>query len=150
MDHHCGWLNNCVGVENYRLFVMLLLAMSSIHISFGWMCYQSVMNGREAFFGELRDMWDVTPAISWLLMVHALFSWWMTGLLVSHIYQICQGVTTNEGMNRARYSYLRAGPGGSNPYSHGAWRNFREFVTDAEPDWRHQYDLPRQDVTQMI
>jgi hypothetical protein len=30
MDHHCPWLNNCIGVANFRFFVQLLL-----HVSLG-------------------------------------------------------------------------------------------------------------------
>jgi ankyrin repeat protein len=150
MDHHCGWLNNCVGTENYRAFVVLLMAMMFIHLTFDWMCYQSVMRGHELFFYEWYDMWQEKPAISWLLLVHAFFGTWMIGLFSSHIHQICKGFTTNEAMNRSRYWYLRAGPDGDNPFSRGAWRNFREFATQTEPDWRKLYRLPAPEMLHML
>ena len=37
-DHHCAWLNNCVGKRNYKYFIMLLISVfifSSYNISIG-------------------------------------------------------------------------------------------------------------------
>jgi ankyrin repeat protein len=142
-DHYCGWLSNAIGYLNYRMFVGMVASMCFIHLSFDWMCYQSVMRGRESFFSEWVDVWQTTPAIAWLCIVHALFGFWMSGLLLSHVHQVSAGYTTNEAMNRKRYWYLTAGPGGANPFDRGFVRGFREFLTDTEPDWRYLYDLPQ-------
>jgi len=33
-DHHCKWLNNCIGARNYNLFLVLI---TSLELSQGWM-----------------------------------------------------------------------------------------------------------------
>ena len=33
-DHHCKWLNNCIGARNYNLFLLLI---TSLELSQGWM-----------------------------------------------------------------------------------------------------------------
>lgn len=149
-DHYCGWLNNAVGHGNYRTFVAMVLAMAFIHVSFGWMSYQLATLGRDSLLLEWVDVWQTTPSFAWLTLVHAFFGFWMCGLLVSHIHQISAGFTTNEAMNRTRYWYLKAGANQTNPFAHGAVRNFREFLTGTEQDWRYLYDLPLAPSTQHV
>ena len=31
-DHHCKWINNCIGVKNYAKFIILILSVEVYHI----------------------------------------------------------------------------------------------------------------------
>ena len=42
-DHHCVWLANCIGLHNYRYFILLLLSLSALLI-YGAILGYSLLN----------------------------------------------------------------------------------------------------------
>lgn len=58
-DHHCAWLGNCVGLNNYRYFVLLIYSASFYLMQCIW-CISHV-------FGEVADEFDDSWGIVRLL-----------------------------------------------------------------------------------
>ena len=114
-DHHCGWVNNTIGEENYGLFYIFLV----IHMHMLWygafvtglIFYSEVdkLNLHSAVFynghGEIIESTS-TIAYQYLIQRHtALACLWLmkfvlafvlTGFVSFHTYLICRGMTTNE------------------------------------------------------
>jgi hypothetical protein len=111
-DHHCAWINNCVGRHNYRYFLLLLFSIGIVelygaylswailsphlhlgHSSYGWF--------EKQYWGELGNAFVFAMsiggisvagvgllAITTMPLPFALFGY--------HIYLIWAGMTTNE------------------------------------------------------
>uniref|UniRef100_A0A7S2PPS5 Palmitoyltransferase n=1 Tax=Leptocylindrus danicus TaxID=163516 RepID=A0A7S2PPS5_9STRA len=114
-DHYCGWLNNTIGEENYRLFIWFLI----VHTGMLWygvvltvLIFKSeaaTLNLKYAAFYDnrgrpLRTSYvivvqyliqehNMLAALLLLMFVMALI---VSGFLCFHIYLISRGMTTNE------------------------------------------------------
>ncbi|KAG2388121.1 hypothetical protein C9374_000971 [Naegleria lovaniensis] len=117
MDHHCPWLNNCVGLENHKYFLsfVIFLAIASIYqffmIGFG-------LAGVYSPDPVLLESWDFYAMLEMILsgsvgITMLLFSAW-------HIYLVLTNQTSIE------FQFNKGKEDGENPFDIGILQNIQQ------------------------
>ncbi|KAF5862670.1 Eukaryotic peptide chain release factor GTP-binding subunit [Aspergillus alliaceus] len=103
LDHHCVWLNNCVGRRNYRYFFTFVssstvLALFLIGASLAHILVYRSQEGIS--FGAAIDKWRVPWA---MVLYGAIAAPYPASLWAYHLFLVGRGETTREYLNSHKF-----------------------------------------------
>lgn len=113
MDHHCLWLNCCIGRCNYRSFLAVLVSVvfqMLLQVVFGLLALvegairhnKTYLNAARQFSGE--DLYILEILLAADIIVSATAFVFLASLLLFHVYLIhCRKISTYEWVVRRRY-----------------------------------------------
>ncbi|XP_056272389.1 palmitoyltransferase ZDHHC7-like [Pseudoliparis swirei] len=117
MDHHCPWVNNCVGEKNQRFFVLFTMYVSMISGHALALCGFHFITCVRV---QWRECSDFSPPVTMMLMIflcmEALLFFTFTAVMFStQLHSICNDETENQQptwQRQTRWAGLRSVFGG--------------------------------------
>ncbi|KPM00422.1 palmitoyltransferase ZDHHC8-like protein [Sarcoptes scabiei] len=89
-DHHCPWVNNCIGRRNYRHFFFFLIFLTLHMITIFIWCMLLIVKNQN----NLNETSIVVSIV--LIVIISIFFIPIFGLTGFHVILVTRGRTTNE------------------------------------------------------
>ena len=138
-DHHCPWINQCVGLGNERYFILFMVWFAvgcSVFVSTGW----SLVRLSVHFEKDWPFSW--APRVLFLLIyvLAAVMGVAVGALACWHLLLVARGETSVENQDNAEYKKLARARQSSftNVYDCG-WRRNLELFFNVGPGMAHSY-----------
>ncbi|KAI2801043.1 Zinc ion binding, partial [Blomia tropicalis] len=133
-DHHCPWVNNCIGRRNYRHFFFFLIFLTIHMITIFIWCLLLALKNK-------NNLHDVPVLIGLVIMgLIVLIFFPVLGLTIFHIVLVARGLTTNEQVTH------KFEQGAMNPFSRGIIRNCLYTLCGPRYPGIHEISLQKENV----
>jgi len=144
MDHHCVWINNCVGARNYKFFLMFLSTTPVIPMQPGGILYVYLM--LSYIFGRVNGepvpdyigLWYLKPPFYAMAVMQIIFVVMITTLGFVHHVLILNNTTTIEMYKGGSLSWVPcicANYDAVSSYDHGVIANYLQIFGKTYWQW---------------